>query len=248
MFWSKSTVGIFDSGVGGFSVYREIKKITTANVVYYGDTLRAPYGNKEEEEIVGLLKDDIRFLQEKDVTHFVNACNSMSVVVTDLLLKHCNVNVNQYIDMIRAFDRFAKFSKEDRVLVLATVATIRSGIYQKSITDKGATVFTYEYKDLAYAIENTASRQEVITLIEKSIEHAIEVRATHIVYGCTHYPLVHALFSEVQTRLGWKGEFIDPAVYVATVVAEWNVEGEKKFYPHASKDTPAFINNIIQLL
>jgi glutamate racemase len=248
MFFSKPLPGVFDSGVGGFSVYKEIRKCTTVNSIYYGDTLRAPYGNKEEEEIVGLLKESIIFLQEKDVTHFVNACNSMSVVVTDLLLKSRHIAPHRYVDMIRAFDMHATCGERDRVLVIATVATIRSGVYQKSIEEKGAEVFVYAYTDLAQAIEHNASQEVLYNLVEKSIINAKQVDATHIVYGCTHYPLVHQLFMLAKEKHGWEGEFIDPAVYVANVVEGWKLEGGKKFYPHASKDTPAFINNIIKLL
>lgn len=248
MWGSKPVLGIFDSGVGGFSVYKKIKEVSTANCVYYGDCARAPYGNREESEIQSFIKDDITFLKDEGVTHFVNACNSMSVVTTDTLLKECKVDSAKYTDMIRAFDAHASFGVEDKVLVMATVATIRSGIYQEVLSAKGVAVFEYAYKDLAGLIETNAKREDILTLIEEGMKYAVEVSATHIVYGCTHYPLVHGLYLEVKEKLGWNGEFIDPAAYVAQVVASWNLEGEKKFYPHASKDTPAFINNIIQLL
>ena len=90
--------------------------------------------------------------------------------------------------------------------------------------------------------------RERLPVVEDGIVYARSVGATTIVYGCTHYPLLHPLFLESQEKLGWRGEFIDPAIYVAEDVKKWNLKGEKKFYPHASKDTPAFINNIIKLL
>lgn len=241
-------IGIFDSGVGGFSVYKKVQVATTANVIYYGDCMRAPYGNREEAEIITFIKDDIRFLQEEGATYFVNACNSMSVSTTNELLKECHVNQDNYTDMIRAFEAHAVFHENDTVLILATAATIRSGAYQKILEDKKAIVFTYVFKDLAFAVESNAPQEEILTIIEKGVMYAQEVGATHIVYGCTHYPLVHVLFLEAKERIGWSGEFIDPAVYVAEEVKKWKLVGERKFCPYSSKDTPVFIKNIIQFL
>lgn len=245
---SGSILGIFDSGVGGFSVAREVRKVTDATMVYYGDCARAPYGNHEESEIVDFIRDDVKYLQDMDVTHFVNACNSMSVLTTDSLLKECKINKDQYVDMIRAFTLHATFAKDDRVLVIATAATIRSGVYQEALIRKGVRVFEYVYKDLALAIETNAKRDELLGMVEKSLLYAKEVDATHIVYGCTHYPLIHELFLEAQQKVGWQGAFIDPAMYVAEEVKKWNLEGKRKFYPYSSKDTPAFINQIIKFL
>ncbi len=242
------SIGIFDSGVGGFSVAKEVRKATDANIVYYGDCARAPYGNRTEAEIISFIQDDITFLQDMDVTHFVNACNSMSVLTTDSILRECKIYKEHYIDMIRAFSTHATFGVYDKVLVIATDATIRSGAYQEELIRKGVAVFEYAYKDLAQAIERNATRDELLTMIEVSIIYAQEVRATHVLYGCTHYPLVHELFLVVQEKVGWKGDFVDPANYVAEEVKKWKLEGKRKFYPYSSKDTPAFINNIIKFL
>lgn len=241
-------IGIFDSGVGGFSVYKRVRKVTTANCIYYGDTLNAPYGNKEEAEIVDLIKKDIIFLQEKGVTHFVNACNSMSVNTTLKLLNECGVDTERYTDMIRAFEAHATFGNTDKVLIVATIATIKSGAYQKILNEKGVLVFEYAYEDLAVAIEMSASRDQLLEIIERSVMYANEVGATTILYACTHYPLVHGLFREVKEKINWQGEFVDPSMYVEEDVKNWHLQGEKSFCPYSSKDTPAFINNVIKFL
>ncbi len=245
---SNPLLGIFDSGVGGFSVYKKIRNTTQVNCVYYGDCMRAPYGNREETEIISFIKDDIAFLQDKGVTHFVNACNSMSVLTTNTLLGECNVSQEKYVDMIRAFDTYTNFPSDAVVLVIATKATIRSGAYQEVLQKKGVEVLSFVYEDLAGAIEANASREEILRIIERSIVYAKEHNVTHIVYGCTHYPLVERLFNEVKEKVTWGGEFIDPAVYVAQEVKSWNLSGEGSFVPYSSKDTPAFINNVIKFL
>lgn len=241
-------LGIFDSGVGGFSVYKKLKNTTSANCIYYGDCARAPYGNREESEIVSFIKDDIAFLQEKGVTHFVNACNSMSVLTTNQVLKDSGVHPDQYIDMIRAFDAHARFKAHDIVLITATKATITSGAYQDVLTKKAVVYHTFVYEDLAAAIENNATHEALFAIVERSVRYAHELGATHLIYGCTHYPLVDRLFKEVKEVVGWQGEFIDPAAYVAQEVKNWSLKGEGSFLPYSSKDTPAFISNIIKFL
>lgn len=241
-------LGIFDSGVGGFSVYKKIRNATQANCIYYGDCARAPYGNRDEAEIVSFIKDDIAFLQEKGVTHFVNACNSMSVLTTNNILDECGIDREKYTDMIRAFDKYAVLPTGSVVLVVATKATIRSGAYQEVFQNKGVSVHTFIYEDLAGAIESNASRDVLLQMIEKSIIYALEQGTTHIVYGCTHYPLVDRLFNEVKEKVKWGGVFIDPAVYVALEIKSWNLSGDGSFIPYSSKDTPAFINNVIKFL
>jgi glutamate racemase len=245
---SNPLLGIFDSGVGGFSVYKKIRNATRANCIYYGDCMRAPYGNREEAEIIGFIKDDIAFLQDKGATHFVNACNSMSVLTTNTLLDDCNVSQEKYVDMIRAFDMYAEFPPDATVLIIATKATIRSGAYQEVLQNKGIEVLTFIYEDLAGAIEANKSREELLQIIERSTTYAKEHHVTHIVYGCTHYPLVERLFNEVKEKFTWDGEFIDPAVYVAQEIKSWNLSGDGSFVPYSSKDTPAFINNVIKFL
>jgi glutamate racemase len=198
---AQNILGIFDSGVGGFSVLKEIRKSSNADIVYYGDCARAPYGNRSEEEIVLFIKGGIRFLEEKGVTHFVNACNSMSVVTTHKLLKECGIDSSQYTDMIRAFEAHAELATNEKVLVLATRATIRSGIYQDVITKKGGKVYEYAFTDLAFAIENNASRDELLEIIRRGLMYAKEIEATQILYGCTHYPLIHGLFLVAKEKI-----------------------------------------------
>lgn len=247
MMSTKPLLGVFDSGVGGFSVYKKIREASSVNSIYYGDCMRAPYGNREESEIVEFIKDDIQFLQDEGVTHFVNACNSMSVVTTDRILKECGVDTAQYTDMIRAFSKHASFLQGENVLVVATQATIRSKVYQDFLRSHGVVVFEYVFTDLAKAIEVSATKEELLSIIGVGVQYAKDVEATKIVYGCTHYPLAHQLFLEARDQITWRGEFIDPAVYVAQEVAEWQLIGESAFIPYSSKDTPAFIKQVAGL-
>jgi glutamate racemase len=150
--------------------------------------------------------------------------------------------------MIRAFDTYADFLSTDSVLVFATQATITSGIYQTVLEQKKVITYTYIFEHLAYAIENSLSRDELLQQIVPAMQYAKEKDVTHIVYGCTHYPLIHTVFVEAAQRVGWDGTYIDPAVYVGKLVASWKLSGERSFCPYASKDTPAFIRESIMFL
>lgn len=237
---TKTKVGVFDSGIGGFSVLKELRDNTTADVLYFGDCARAPYGNRTTDEIVLFIKEIIHNLKAQDVTHFVSACNSMSVMTTDRVLAECGIEQGRYVDVLRAFKSHATFNEGSRVLVLGTHATIASGAYQEVLRDKNIEVEVYAYKALAGAIEKEADEQDLYELVLMSIIYAREKNVTHILYGCTHYPLVDAVFKRCAKDFEWDVTFVDPAVYVGKAVNIWGLEGEKSTVFEASEVTDAF--------
>jgi glutamate racemase len=235
-----SLLGVFDSGVGGFSVLKEVRKQTSTDILYYGDCLRAPYGNRKEEEIVSFIKEVLLHLKEKGVTYFVSACNSMSVHTTSELLAVCGIDENCYTDTIRAFRKHAVFPSEASVMVAATHATIASGEYERALLGNVQEIHVYPFETLAGMIERSENEDTLSSVIDECLQKAKELRVTHIVYGCTHYPLVDGLFKSSAQKFEWNGTFIDPAVYVAQEVAAWNVEGKRELECETSKETDAF--------
>ncbi|MFA5131717.1 MAG: aspartate/glutamate racemase family protein [Candidatus Paceibacterota bacterium] len=236
----KPLLGFFDSGVGGFSVLKEVKTATTADVLYFGDCARAPYGNRSLEEIVQFMREIILHLKESNVTHFVSACNSMSVHMTEKLLRECDVDHHHYIDIIIAFKKYCDVPNDSRILVIGTQATITSQIYQTHLRGTVAAVFEYAPRTLAGSIESNIDEESLYAEILPVVIYAKEVGATHLLYGCTHYPLVHNVFVRAATTAGWEGKYIDPALYVAQAVSEWGLEGEGKAAFETSKDTEVF--------
>ena len=237
---SKEKLGVFDSGVGGFSVLKEILTSTSVDIVYFGDCARAPYGNKPHDVIISYMKEIITYLQSKGATHFVSACNSMSVVTTNALLKECGVEVSHYIDMTRAYTAFSTFSGTDVILVIGTQATIESGAYQSLLHSKNVLFYQYIFPSLAGAIEEGVDPDTLLTIITPALHYAAMINATHILYGCTHYPLVHGVFLNAAKKADWKGQFIDPAYYVAKAVGSWNLVGNNHVEYEASKETKVF--------
>jgi glutamate racemase len=234
----KSLLGIFDSGVGGFSVLDEVRKVTDADIVYYGDCAHAPYGNRTSEDIVLLIKSTLVHLRSLGVTHFVSACNSMSVNTTEVLLQEMAIKRSQYIDMIDGV-REILWSDGANVLIIGTTATIRSLVYQTILSDKLVAYKTFSPITLAGAIEESDT-EGIAKSIKEIILFAKEMHATHVLYACTHYPLVDIEFKQKAAELGWAGMFVNPAVYVAQLVSEWKLHGDKQIQFEASLKTRVF--------
>lgn len=238
---TSSRIGIFDSGIGGFSVLKEVRKSTAADIIYFGDCERAPYGNRRPEEIRVFIKEILLKLKEQGATHFVSACNSMSVLTTDILLEDCGIDRSNYIDMSRAIEKFIGLPYISDVLVIGTQATIASGVYRDVLESRSHRVIDCPLIDLAYLIENNASEEELKRVVTGVIEYAKTVEATHILYACTHYPLIDDLFQKVKNEVEWRGELIDPSIYVARCVSIWGLEGDSTTLCTTSKCTPAFL-------
>jgi glutamate racemase len=233
-------IGIFDSGIGGFSVLKEIDKVTNGNILYFGDCARAPYGNKSPEIIVRYIKDILLSLKQKGVTHFVSACNSMSVLTTDAMLEECGISKDNYVDMTRAINAFIGLPYSSSVLVVGTQATIASGVYRDVLERRSHRVIDYSPTELAGAIERGVHESILREIILPIVLYAKEVDASHLLYACTHYPLVAQIFESVAEEVDWRGVFIDPSMYVALAVRLWNLEGEKIKIFETSLRTDAF--------
>lgn len=236
----EALLGIFDSGVGGLSVYTEVRKHTSADILYFGDCARAPYGNRSESEIVDFIKEIVLHLQAEGVTHFVSACNSMSVLTTKKLLQDMGIPEKQYLDMVSAVTMIP-FEKESHVLIIGTKATIASDVYQSILNDKKISYEVFSPYLLAGDIEK-GDHEAIISSIKEIIEFAVNGKATHILYACTHYPLVNDMFTREALRFlpSWTGVFVDPAHYIAESVEEWNIVGDGTTSFETSLETEVF--------
>lgn len=238
---SNCKLGVFDSGVGGFSVLKELRKKITVDMVYFGDCARAPYGNKEKEEIQNYIKEIIFLLKKQNVTHFVSACNSMSVMTTKKILEECGIVEGVYIDMLKAFNDYGIFPANARMVIIGTQATVNSGAYQDVLKKKKINSYDYFFKTLAGSIETGESEENMYKIIKPMIMFAKKVKATHILYGCTHYPLIDYLFKRCADDMNWKGSFVDPSLYVVEAVSVWGLKGGKNIDFQTSKKTKIFV-------
>ena len=128
----ENPIGVFDSGVGGLTVAREIiNQLPNENIVYFGDTARVPYGSKSKETIIGYSRQIAQFLRTKEVKAIVIACNTASALALETLKQENDIPVLGVVEPgARAA---AKATKNNKIGVIGTLATVNSGIYSQCL-------------------------------------------------------------------------------------------------------------------
>ena len=210
-------IGIFDSGSGGLTVLKALRdELPSADVVYFGDIKNAPYGGKTQEELSILTVDGVRLLKERDASKIVSACNSVSASLAVSLVDALDLLPGDLVEMVGPTVAYFKHA-ELRLALVATEATVRSGIYQNGFKMVGKEIKCIAVPELAGAIEFGKPTKETI---EKTLEPH---RGTFdvLILACTHYPLV---FKEFVEAVGDSVLVFDPAVAVAE-------RAQKLFWP-----------------
>ena len=130
-------IGVFDSGLGGLCAVRELEKLLPKErIIYFGDTGRVPYGTKSEEIIKKYAAQDVRFLLSQNVKAVLAACGTVSSVALDALRDAFDVPVFGVID--GAAERAFSVSKNRKIAVIGTEATINAGVFERRLKEKGA--------------------------------------------------------------------------------------------------------------
>ena len=205
-------IGIFDSGMGGLTVLDALKQqMPQAEVVYFGDTKNAPYGNRTREELGALTVLGLKRLIDAGASNIIAACNSVSVGVAEPLLAIAGMERKDVIEMVGPTARALSQRAPMRILVVATRATIESGMYQSRLSESGHEVIGLAIPALAGAIEANADSAPIIEVAFAKLQVPPDV----MLFGCTHFPLVRHVFDNAITQKSWKVEYVDPAVYVA---------------------------------
>lgn len=214
-------IGIFDSGSGGLTVLRAIREVLpSADVVYFGDIKNAPYGTKSREELSHLTADAISFLLAKKADRIVSACNSVSASLAVSLFDIFSLESGEIIEMVGPTVAYFKNSSA-RILVVATPATVASGIYQDAFRMIGKEVSMLSLPALAGAIEFGAPVEELRAQLKKDLANISFSDYDALVLACTHYPLIGNLFREVVPE---SCAIFDPAYAVAE-------QAKRKFWP-----------------
>jgi len=196
---SNAPVGVFDSGVGGLTVAREImRNLPSEKIVYFGDTARVPYGSKSKETIIRFSRQIVHFLKEQQVKAIVIACNTASAFALSELREETDIPV---IGVIEAGARIAsEKTVNKRVGVIGTEGTIQSGIHERFLKQIDPEVTVYgkacplfcplvEEGWLHDRITEEVARRYLKELQEKQIDT--------LILGCTHYPLIRSTIGKV---------------------------------------------------
>ncbi len=192
-------IGVFDSGVGGLTVAREImRNLPNEHIVYFGDTARVPYGSKSRDTIIRYSQQIIRFLRTQQVKAIVIACNTASALALDEVEKEFDLPI---IGVIRSGARVAAAATVNRkVGVIGTESTINSGMYDQLIheEDPGITVYGKACPLLCPLVEEGWLKDPVTeTVTRRYLDELLEAGIDSLILGCTHYPLLRSLIAGI---------------------------------------------------
>ncbi|WP_457560486.1 glutamate racemase [Caminibacter sp.] len=183
--------GVFDSGVGGLSVAKELLKAKLFDeIIYYGDTARVPYGNKNESTIIRYSLEALEFLKNFDIDFLVVACNSASSVAIEELRREASFPVVGVIEAgIKAIENE---DKNSNILLIGTKRTIESGKYQKLLTQKGFQNITAKPTPLFVPLveEGIVDGKIVEDVFELYFSDIERGKIDIVILGCTHYPFL----------------------------------------------------------
>ncbi len=214
-----NAIGIFDSGVGGLTVFRRIsERVPTMPMLYLGDTARVPYGTKSADTVTRYARACAHLLLDRGISMLVVACNTASAYALDTLRDELEVPVLGVVEP--GARRAAAATRTRRVGVIGTAGTIGSGAYERAIhsVDPSIQVFSAScplFVPLAEEgwTEGPVPRQVAAHYLNNLLEHDIDT----LVLGCTHYPLLKSVIADVA---GPSVTLVDSAESTATIVVE----------------------------
>ncbi|MEC7772588.1 MAG: glutamate racemase [Bacteroidota bacterium] len=191
-------IGIFDSGVGGTSIWKEVvKMLPYENTIYLADSANAPYGEKSEEEILRLSIKNTELLLDKGCKIILVACNTATTNAIDYLRSHYDV---PFIGIEPAIKPAALHTRTKKVGVLATKGTLSSSLFHNTskLYAEGITVLEQEGKGLVELIEAGKIRsKEMKTLLSSFLQPMLDQDIDCLVLGCTHYPYLIPVLKEM---------------------------------------------------
>ncbi len=207
-------IGVFDSGVGGLTVVREImRQIPDERIIYFGDTARVPYGSKSKDTIIRFSRQIVNFLQAKNVKAVVVACNTASALALETLQPEMDIPVIGVV--IPGARVAAESTRNGKVGVIATESTIASGLYAKVITEFNPDVQVYgKACPLFVPLVEEGWLEDPVTVevAGRYLDPLLETGIDTLVMGCTHYPLLRGTLARV---LGDQVRLVNPAYETA---------------------------------
>lgn len=211
---NNAPVGVFDSGVGGLTVVREImRNLPEEKIVYFGDTARVPYGSKSAETVTRYSRQIVRFLQTQNVKAIVIACNTASAFALETIEKEIDLPI---LGVVKPGAEMAlKTTRNKRIGVIATEGTIHSGLYQRLITREDPEVSVYGQPCPLFVplVEEGWTKDPITEVVARRyLKDLLEKDIDTLIMGCTHYPLLRSLLRHV---VGEKVTLVNPAYETA---------------------------------
>ncbi len=246
----KKAIGIFDSGVGGLTVYKAIRaKFPEEDLIYFGDTARVPYGPKSPNTIIEYSIQNSRFLLQQGIKTLIVACNTSSAVAIPAIQKLTDIPIIGVIEP--GAEQAARNTVNKRIGVIGTEGTIRSGAYttaiQKLLPD--ATVFPQACPLFVPIVEEGWQDHEVsFRIAEEYLSPLKGLDIDTLVLGCTHYPLLRNV---IQRVMGPDVVLVDSADAITEYLSRLlpydtdGINGKDRFFVSDNEDKFARISKQI---
>ncbi len=192
-------IGVFDSGLGGLSCVKEIMRLMpNEDVIYFGDTGRVPYGSRSQETLMKYVRQDIRFLKSFDIKMIIIACGTASSAALPWIEDELDTKIMGVVQP--ASIKAAKSTKNRRIGVLGTAATVKYGKYVEDIKKlkPDAQVFQKACPMFVPLVENGYRDSEVTEIIAREyLEEIKKENVDTLILGCTHYPLLKDVIQKI---------------------------------------------------
>ena len=209
-------IGVFDSGLGGLTAVKEIKKLLpNEDVVYFGDTGRVPYGTRSKDTIIKYTREDINFLKSHNIKTIIVACGTVSSVALEEVRNDYKTEIIGVVEP--TVNASITFEQNQKIGIIGTNSTINSGSYErmiKKISDennlsiktfkKACPLFVPLVEDGRFSKDDKVTKLIISEYLEEFKKNQIDT----LILGCTHYPLLSEAISEY---LGDKVRLVDPS-------------------------------------
>jgi len=213
-------IGIFDSGLGGLTTVKKLAELLPGeDIVYLGDTGRSPYGSRSRETIIRYVRQDAAFLAGHDIKAMVIACNTACSAAFDIVDRIYDMPVYEVVNPpVKAA---AMLTKNKKIGVIGTTATIRSGAYETALKqiDPELLVFSVPCPLFVPLVENGRTGEDDIAALDIAEGYLSGLRGSGVdtlLLGCTHYPLLRGVISK---KIGPGVKLVDSGAETAKLVA-----------------------------
>ncbi|BAZ79360.1 glutamate racemase [Sphaerospermopsis kisseleviana CS-549] len=213
----RSPIGVFDSGVGGLTVLRQIyKQLPNESIIYFGDTAHLPYGIRSQAEILQYVRAILNWMQQQRVKMVIMACNTSSALALENVRQEFNLPImGVVLPGAKAAVQMGK-----RIGVIATPATAKSNAYRQAMMEIKPDVQVWQVScpEFVPLIEQNRIHDPYTTEVASAyLEPLLKQEIDTLIYGCTHYPLLAPV---LRSLLPAHVKLVDPAVHVVTACAQ----------------------------
>jgi glutamate racemase len=213
---SRARIGIFDSGVGGLTVLRELyRQLPCESILYFGDTARLPYGTRTAGEILQFVREILTWMVQQRVKMVIMACNTSSALALEAVRSEFNLPI---LGVILPGAR-AAVERGRRIGVIATPATAASNAYRRAILEMDPAVAVWQVGCPAFVPLIEQGRIDDPYTCEVAREYLaplLQQQIDTLIYGCTHYPLLGPVFRSIVPD---SVQLVDPALHVVAAAA-----------------------------